>query len=720
MLKKLMSFIIILALMVGVYPTTLSFAKSQKDTEYNRAISYGIVPKSLKKEKKSRTIKWKEYCTLMYNTLSKIDKSAAKKFKKDAERGLKSKKEMQIYQGTFVLYRASEFVGENHAQKYHGGSGFLNPYEIDYGNTGNCNDFKEYTGENDEWTYQEIHTDFDNSIYRMVAQIYGYRRASYISFKPCFTSDKKPAEKFTVEDAIHSAVRFYESREEFAKEYWLNRLTELEKQTVEDSEELNIETIRKNILESETTIKKSETFILGETYTGAAYYVSNTGDDSNSGTSPDQAWKTLHRVEEALLLPGDAVFFERGGVYRGTLNKTWPESVTYSAYGTGEKPILTTSSENSARKECWELYSDKDGILIWKYYKDVMDCGGVIFNNEKAGNKVLAEWSIEKKTWINDKGKKFNVKNDLTEDLDFFSDDSSKYINADLHVNKNIKGSAAYGSLYLRCDNGNPGDVFSDIELCVLTECEDERNYFNSEIMDAWEKCVIDNISFRYFPHAALTYRNGQIIQNCEFSWGGGCVQFIQNGKVTGRMGDALCGCGCNNLTVRNNYFHDLYAGAIIMEGGTEDFENIDFSKNLTVRCRPYNVQMENINITNLHITDNTFIGAGTGWGIRSMKRNETDEEVYAIRLQDTSFKNSSIERNDFYYPLQFALYIEYNEKGMPDFIKNRYYLAGDSSFIASWNTNDATKEYVTVLPGQEKSFLKNEMQDKTSKVIRR
>lgn len=98
------------------------------------------------------------------------------------------------------------------------------------------------------------------------------------------------------------------------------------------------------ILTSETKIVRGETLTPGKTYTGTAYYVSNKGNDGNDGRSPETAWATLDRVNEAPLQYGDAVFFERGGVWRNTTVET-KEGVTYSAYGEGAKPRICASPE---------------------------------------------------------------------------------------------------------------------------------------------------------------------------------------------------------------------------------------------------------------------------------------------------------------------------------------------------------------------------------------
>lgn len=49
--------------------------------------------------------------------------------------------------------------------------------------------------------------------------------------------------------------------------------------------------------------------------TGATYYVSPSGSDSNSGTSPNQAWRTVDRVNSANLHPGDGVLFQGGATF---------------------------------------------------------------------------------------------------------------------------------------------------------------------------------------------------------------------------------------------------------------------------------------------------------------------------------------------------------------------------------------------------------------------
>ncbi len=56
-----------------------------------------------------------------------------------------------------------------------------------------------------------------------------------------------------------------------------------------------------------------------ETPPGRAYYVRPGGSDSNPGTSPELAWRSLNRLALQRFEPGDAVLFEGGRTFTGSL-----------------------------------------------------------------------------------------------------------------------------------------------------------------------------------------------------------------------------------------------------------------------------------------------------------------------------------------------------------------------------------------------------------------
>lgn len=80
------------------------------------------------------------------------------------------------------------------------------------------------------------------------------------------------------------------------------------------------------------------------TISGTTYYVSPTGSDSNSGTSPSQAWRTVARVNAAQLKPGDGVLFAGGQTFSDdTLmpisSGATDAPIVFGSYGSGQATI---------------------------------------------------------------------------------------------------------------------------------------------------------------------------------------------------------------------------------------------------------------------------------------------------------------------------------------------------------------------------------------------
>lgn len=70
------------------------------------------------------------------------------------------------------------------------------------------------------------------------------------------------------------------------------------------------------------------------------YYVSNTGDDGQTGTSALQAWQTIAKVNSSSFLPGDQILFKCGDSWNERLIVP-ASNLIFGAYGTGDKPVLT-------------------------------------------------------------------------------------------------------------------------------------------------------------------------------------------------------------------------------------------------------------------------------------------------------------------------------------------------------------------------------------------
>ncbi len=126
---------------------------------------------------------------------------------------------------------------------------------------------------------------------------------------------------------------------------------------------------------------------------GTTYFVDATqGRDSNKGTSPSSAWKTLRQVNEYQFHPGDDIQFKRGEVYQGRLDlhpKSEGESgqpITFTTFGEGSLPIVTSKRTlgrfESAGPNRWviplEGRSQRRHVLIARRLSD-----GFVFRNVK-------------------------------------------------------------------------------------------------------------------------------------------------------------------------------------------------------------------------------------------------------------------------------------------------------------------------------------------------
>lgn len=345
---------------------------------------------------------------------------------------------------------------------------------------------------------------------------------------------------------------------------------------------------REAIVNTATEIVWSDTFTPGETYTGTAYYVSNQGDDGNDGLSPETAWATLARVNQASLAYGDAVFFERGGVWRNTTVET-KEGVTYSAYGEGAKPRICASPENGGDSTLWSLWWEgENGEKIWLYHRDMPDCGAIVLNEEIVAQKVLGYWSgkeflhyIGPANWTPDEfdleeqlsQAPFDVTTELTENLTFFSKaDSTLPDTLPVFLTGwEWDGLTPVGELYFRCDEGNPGELYGNIEF--QTQCP----LFDYVADD----CVLDNLFIGFAGDGVVTVGEGDgvTIQNCEVGWVGGIVGVYNTGDASTGYGAGIqrlaggMGGGNHGTRFQNNYVHHMYHAG----GGIETFEEQGF-----------------------------------------------------------------------------------------------------------------------------------------------
>ncbi len=383
---------------------------------------------------------------------------------------------------------------------------------------------------------------------------------------------------------------------------------------------------RAKILSSPTEIVKSDTYIPGETYTGTAYYVSSSeGNDDNSGTSPDSPWRTVWKLTVTDFQPGDAIFFRRGDMWRECLESN-STGITYSAYGEGPKPVFTPSEESGVGAEKWELwYEGDDGRRIWKFYRDMLPVGGIYLGGTSfAATRAYAYWTGEHYVDIdftynpgiipeNHTGVRMIVGGEQRpetslEDYEFccMAEPSEK--------NSFPISVEQPGPIYLRCDAGNPGELYDFVEFCGM-DCG----------VSVREDSVYDNVAVYFWSTFAFWGEEGRddnvIVQNCELAYGRTTINcYIQSEPTVEYllMSDGIYGV-VRNAIIRNNYAHDNDGSGVTFETGPDNngpLSGVNFtcSGNLCEYCGvglAFNDGNDLFHFDNMTITDNIIVNAG-------------------------------------------------------------------------------------------------------------
>jgi hypothetical protein len=118
------------------------------------------------------------------------------------------------------------------------------------------------------------------------------------------------------------------------------------------------------------------------------YYVSPSGNDSKSGTSPANAWKTINKVNFTEFEPGDTIHFEGGSTFSGGLefyahnSGTAANPITVTSYGTGRATISSGTKHGMT-------VNDAGGYVI----TDLIFRGPGMFVGSKSGIYITTSLS---------------------------------------------------------------------------------------------------------------------------------------------------------------------------------------------------------------------------------------------------------------------------------------------------------------------------------------
>lgn len=465
--------------------------------------------------------------------------------------------------------------------------------------------------------------------------------------------------------------------------------------------------------------------------TGTAYYVSNDGDDSNDGTSPEKAWKTVDRVNGTWLLPGDGVFFKRGDLWRAARVKT-KSGVTYGAYGEGEKPRFYGWIENLASPELWEQADEQHNI--WKYVKPITDAGTLVFNGgEKHSRKLIPSYRNLKFMCRDDETRDFVMVNEMTKNLDIFWKYDAVLEYGESKGEKfpvpKMYGEGIEGDLYLRCDEGNPGDVFDSIEAVAR---------YTAFSVSGSENVTIDNICMKYLlfgvQGGGLSV-DGLHVSNCEIAWIGGNIQHYAGtdpnypqgtrGSVT-RFGNGIeIYGGCKDYEVKNCYIYESYDAGITHQVNTTQkrtMTNVRYTDNLIEKC-VYGIEYfldqrdgeSESYMDDIEMSGNIIRLSGYGWG---QQRHNTDTPAlikgwsYTNTASNYSVHNNIFDRSAYRMLHLVAKKDEY----CPEMYDNTY-IQDMGGMIGQYGGNEVMEPEVEIFDDNAEDKIKNVFCEKNPKV---
>ena len=142
---------------------------------------------------------------------------------------------------------------------------------------------------------------------------------------------------------------------------------------------------------------------------GTTYYVSSTGNDTNSGLTTSLPWKTIAKVNASSFSAGDQILFKCGDTWTDEL--IFPSSgssgnpIVISSYDTGNKQIFTTPTKTGTWtnlgsgiyyiSSVWASYLWEDGKQVTKATSmtDLYSSIGLSLNNTLV-NAYMWDYSV--------------------------------------------------------------------------------------------------------------------------------------------------------------------------------------------------------------------------------------------------------------------------------------------------------------------------------------
>lgn len=258
----------------------------------------------------------------------------------------------------------------------------------------------------------------------------------------------------------------------------------------------------------------------------------------------------------------------------------------------------------------------------------------------------------------------FDLRREMTENLDIFCKCDEQMTTEPSRgecfpVPK--MGPDSLGELYLRCDEGNPGEVFDSIELLARRHLVVVRENANVHI---------DNLCLKYTGEHAVTAGGscvkGLRVTHCEIGWIGGSIQhylgtdpkYPQGGRGTvTRYGNGVeIYGGCDDYEVSDCWIYQAYDAGITHQvstfGREYQMQHVLYRDNLVENC-VYSIEYflektepGDSKMSDIEICGNMLRFSGYGWG--NQRHNKDTPAHIKGRSYENTAENYRIHDNLF------------------------------------------------------------------------
>ena len=361
------------------------------------------------------------------------------------------------------------------------------------------------------------------------------------------------------------------------------------------------------------------------------YYVANNGSDTENGTSPERAWKTISHVNSQNFSSGDSILFKCGDRWMELLDISSSGDkenyIVFSSYGNGEKPKLYGSKKVLS-------FSTHPNLANVYVINDTM-----AFNPYEADNREYVA-SI------------FYIENDSVS----WGDGVDLYETSIQQLDTLFEWSWQNDSLYFYY-SGNIDDI-------QAIECPQLPRGINV----GGEYIVIDGLDLRYFGSRCIGHafypevtKNGLIIRNCETAYTGAKdhhgfgISLVHSNSIIEK--NKIHSNGRRNLSV---YIQNYASNAIIRDVVIQNNEIWDgYHASIDMAIHGSTAQMKNIVIRNNKIwewanyakeDDNNFV---------NLINNGELENYDSIFIYNNEMRNTN--GNSFYVDQVNHLFIVHN-----------------------------------------------------------